>query len=267
MTASGPDPAEGPEGPGGPGEAPPGTEPSGPVGADERKGIGRAPDEVDKPSPVADAEERIRVWGIGLGTAGAVGSALYWFTAMQTGYLFVPLSWWLLFLIGLVALFFFPPVRGPRVAREILERWDELAVDAAMEAAGSPTGPGQRVASEMAARILHHPRADAAVKDVVRRLLEAVRRVGRDRRTVELVQQARAAGLLTRPGERSWSDLLDFVSAREGELISSLERLHRAVVQRELGEVADLRVDAENVLARVEAEVEVDRMLQGDDPE
>lgn len=218
-------------------------------------------DEADKPEPVRAAESELRTWGLGLATAGAVGSLWYWMAIVDRGVV-LPLSWWFLFLVGLLVAYFLPPTRGPRLARAILRRWDELRVEQALEGAGATLDPQVQVGMEMAGRIVRHPAADAESRESAARLLHALRVTARDRRTVELMRQARMAGAAVADrGERSFSDVLDFLDAREGELLTSLERLHRAVLQRDSAAVAQLRGEADAVLERLAAEMDVERLL------
>lgn len=219
-------------------------------------------DEAEKPEPVRAAEAELRAWAVGLGLTGVVGTLWFWIAVMDRG-LTLPLGWLLTVLAALLVAFYVPPTRGPRLARAILRRWDELRVEQALEGAGAAVDPRVQVGTEMTGRIVRHPAADTGARESAARLLHALRVTARDRRTVGLMWQARAAGA-TRPdhGERSLSDVLDFLDAREGELLSSLERLHRAVLRRDDVAVAQLRDEADEVLARLSAERDVERLLE-----
>ena len=220
-------------------------------------------EEAEKPHAVTEAERSIRRWGLTLAGTGTVGTFAYWLSVLELGILF-PLQWWLIFLVALVALFFFPPNRGPRNAREILRRWDDLKIETLLEEGGASPDPRVRVAEEMAQRVMGHPRADADVRQVASDLLATIRQTAQDRRTVRLLQQSGALQDLGAQ-ERTLSDVLDFVSAREGELLGSLEKLHRAVIQRDAAGVDELSSEARGLMAQLEAEAEVERLLRGEE--
>lgn len=217
----------------------------------------------DKPVPVEQAERALRRWGLALAGTGAAGSVAYWFALLQLG-VFFPIQWWIIFLVALVALFFFPPNRGPRFSREVLRRWDDLQIDRALEEGGASPDPEVRVAEQMARRVTGHPAVDGAVAQVAADLLGAIRRTAQDRRTIQLLQRSGAWEGQDDTGERTLSDVLDYVAGREGELLASLEGLHRAVVRRDAVAAREVGTQAQDLLARLEAEEEIDRLLGGD---
>ncbi len=219
--------------------------------------------EDDKPAPVEEAERALRRWGRTLAGVGAVGSVAYWFALLQLE-VFFPIQWWVAFLVALVALFFFPPNRGPRFSREILRRWDDLQIDRALEEGGASPDPEVRVAEQMARRVTGHPAVDGAVAQVATDLLRAIRRTAQDRRTIQLLQRSGPWGARDDARERTLSDVLDYVAGREGELLASLEGLHRAVVRRDAVAAREVGAQAQDLLARLQAEEEVDRLLEGD---
>lgn len=217
----------------------------------------------EKPNAVVEAEEALQRWGLTLAGTGTAGSIAYWFAVLQFD-LFLPIQWWFVFMITLVALFFFPPNRGPRNSRELLRRWDDLGIQKALEEGGVSPDPKVRVAEEMAQRVAGHPHADPPVRRAASDLLSAVRQTAQDRRTIRLLQQSGAwEGPDTR--ERTLSDVLDFLSGREGELLGSLEKLHRAVVKRDASAAAELSLEARDLLAHMEAEEEVEKLLRKGD--
>jgi hypothetical protein len=216
---------------------------------------------LEKPDAVEEAERAIKRWGLTLAGTGAAGTTAYWVALLELG-VFLPIQWWLVFLVSLVALFFFPPNRGPRNARELLRRWDDLKIQNTLEEGGASPDPKVRVAEEMTRRIVGHPQSDPAVRQVASELLASIRRTAQDRRTIRLLQQSGAwsdAGM----HERTLSDVLDFVSGREGELLASLEKLHRAVVRRDSSAAEELSLEARDLLTQLEAEEEVERLLNG----
>lgn len=233
----------------------------------EQEGKGLIPTRVgppaEKPDAVEEAEKALQRWGMGLAGTGAVGTIAYWLALTQFG-LYFPIQWWFVFLIALVALFFFPPNRGPRNARELLRRWDDLKIQQLLEEGGASPDPTVRVAEEMAQRVAGHPQADAVVRQVASELLISIRRTAQDRRTIRLLQQS-GAWNRENARERTLSDVLDHVSGREGELLGSLERLHRAVVKRDASAAEELSSEARGLLAQMEAEEEVERLLRGEE--
>jgi len=218
---------------------------------------------VEKPEAVKEAERALQRWGLVLAGTGTAGSIGYWLSLLQFD-LFFPIQWWFVFIVTLVALFFFPPNRGPRNSRELLRRWDDLRIQNILEEGGASPDPKVRVAEEMAQRVVGHPHADPPVRQAASDLLSSIRRTAQDRRTIRLLQQSGAwDGQDTR--ERTLSDVLDFISGREGELLASLERLHRAVVKRDASAARELSSEARSLLAQMEAEEEVERLLKGED--
>jgi hypothetical protein len=219
---------------------------------------------AEKPLAVEEAEKALRRWGLALAGTGVAGSIAYWFALLQMG-VFFPLQWWLAFIVALVALFFFPPNRGPRNSRELLRRWDDLKIQRALEEGGASPDPKVRVAEEMARRVSGHPTADNPVKQAAADLLLAIRRTAQDRRTIQLLQRSGAWDGHDDTPERTLSDVLDFISGREGELLASLERLHRAVVQRDAAAAEEIGTEARGLLTQLEAEEEVEKLLRGGD--
>lgn len=222
------------------------------------------PDRVEdlpKPPAVEEAEATLRRYGITLGLAGAGGTALY-FVAGLNGLLILPFTWWLFFLLGLVAIFFFPPARKTRSARALLKRYDELKVDQALESEGVAAEPRVRAAEAMASRLLDGPALEESEREVVRRLLESMRRDTRDLRVAE----AARGGVSGSAGseERALSDLIDTLEARATRVPGALAEIHSAAVRRERTHVESLLREAEDLLIQVEAREEVTRLLARD---
>ncbi len=223
-------------------------------------------DELEKPKAVEKAEATIRHLGIGLGVAGGLGSAWYWFASIEVGYQFIPIFWWGIFLAALVTIYFLPPMRHARVAREIIRRWDELRVQMSLEIAGAPTDPRLRVAEEMAKRILNHPGIDESVARVTSELVGHLHVTQRDLRTVQLLQEASQAGGNRGAGTRGLSDVIDFLEARTGQLISGLSDLHGAVILRDAEALGRVKREVENVVHELSAQQEVERLLGRREP-
>ena len=218
----------------------------------------------DSPPPaVREAEADIRAWGLTLAIAGAFGPI--WAVLLDQMALGIS-PWWLAVYLGLlIVLFHLPPARSLRKARAILRRWDAVEVEGALEAGGAASDPRVRIAEQMARRVVRHPTAEAAVKESAAELYRAIRRTAQDRRTLELVDEAARWRRRDDTTERSVSDALDFVASREGELLSSLEQLHRAVISRDADLADEIRALASSLLERARAEAELDRWLEGGD--
>lgn len=217
----------------------------------------------DSPPPaVREAEADVRAWALTLAIAGAFGPI--W--AVLLDQMAVAVSPWWLALYGgvLLLLFHHPPARSLRKARAIVRRWDEVEVEGALEAGGNASDPRVRIAEQMARRIVRHPTADAAVKESAAELYTAIRRTAQDRRTLEVVDQAARWRHRDEATERSLSDALDFIASREGELLSSLEQLHRAVISRDADLAERIRNLSTSLLQRARAEAELERWLAGD---
>lgn len=216
----------------------------------------------DSPPPaVREAEADIRAWGLTLAIAGAFGPI--WAVLLDQMALGIS-PWWLAVYLGLlIVLFHLPPARSLRKARAILRRWDAVEVEGALEAGGAASDPRVRIAEQMARRVVRHPTAEAAVKESAAELYRAIRRTAQDRRTLELVDEAARWRRRDDTTERSVSDALDFVASREGELLSSLEQLHRAVISRDADLADEIRALASSLLERARAEAELDRWLEG----
>ena len=218
-----------------------------------------------KPRAVVDAEGAIRRRALMLVGAGVGVSTAYWVSAFAAGVLLAPMSWWAIFLVGLVAYFFYPQDRGGRRAREILEHWDHIQVQSALEISGASTDPRLQVAETMASRILQHPESRPNVDHVVASLLERLRQGARDQRIIEVMSGAKDDWPPNLPGPRSLSDLQDYLEARTGRLLGTLADVHAAVVRRDSDAVSGVLAEATEVLAELEAAIEVERLLS-DEP-
>ena len=133
-----------------------------------------------------------------------------------------------------------------------------------LEEGGASPDPRVRVAEEMTQRVVGYPSADPNVRQVASDLLATIRQTAQDRRTIRLLQRSGALNDLDTK-ERTLSDVLDFISTREGELLASLEKLHTAVVRRDATAAEELSSEARELLAQLEAEVEVERLLRGEE--
>jgi hypothetical protein len=168
---------------------------------------------------------------------------------------------WLVFLIGLTGIFFYPPTRKGRRARELIDSWDSLLIDSRLAAAGATDDPRFRVAEAMAARIRSHPSTDEALLRTTSELMSQLGVTLRDIRTIELTREAHAAGLVGDQIAGSLRDTMDFIEARAGELLTRLEGLHRVVILRDASELPRVHAEADEILHRLTAEREVERLL------
>lgn len=219
--------------------------------------------EVDDQAPavprvVEEAEEVLSTYTwqvVGVGTFGAV----IW----AAGSLVVaplPLSWLLLLVAVLTLLYLVPITREPRLARDVLRRWDELRVERALERSGVSGDPRLEVAESMAERVLRHPSVDERVRSVTRALIRRLERLLDDLRRVEWL--ARTGGALDEGSSaRSISDLQDLLDARVANLIGQLAELHRTVVLRDASALERAMGNVEDLLHELEAEREVERLL------
>lgn len=228
---------------------------------DDQRGL-TPRDDDSKPEVVVEAEQTVRRLGLTLVGAGAAVSLAYWVQALVMGFPFFPMSWWALFLVGLVLIFLYPQNRTARQARDVLRRWDEIETRNALEISGAPTDPRLQVAETMCARILQHPGVTPRTTQVVASLLNRLRQGTRDQRILEVMREADGHWPSTIPGPRSLSDVADYVEVRIGRLLGTLAEVHAAVVKRDDEGVAEVLDNANEVLVELEASLEVDRLLR-----
>lgn len=211
-----------------------------------------------RPRVVDEADEVLTTytWQL-LGTGGVAAAA--WVVA---GLFSVDVSalWPLLFLAVLTVLFLAPVTREPRLAREVLRRWDRLRVERALESSGIAGDPRLEVAESMADRVLRHPSVDQRVRDATSSLVSKLQVVLRDLRRVEYLTDAHGA-LAQREMTRSISDLQDLLDARAAELLGQLAEIHRTVVLRDASALARVVSNVEELVHELEAEREVERLL------
>lgn len=185
-------------------------------------------------------------------------------TILLGGGLFLPFSlpvaWLAVVLAVLLVLYFAPVTREPRLARDVLRRWDQLRVERALESSGVAGDPRLEVAESMAERVLRHPSVDERIRGATRALLNRLHRMLRDLRRVEYLTQARVT---QNRGEasRSVSDLQDLLDARVAEILGQIAELHRTVVLRDAASLERVVTDVEDLLRELEAEKEVERLL------
>ena len=163
-------------------------------------------------------------------------------------------------LVALVLLFFAPVTREPRLARDVLRRWDQLRVDRALASSGVAGDPRPEVAESMAERVLRHPSVDQRIRNAANALLTRLRRLLRDLGRVEYLTHARVT-LDQGDVSRSISDLQDLLDARIAEILGQIAELHRTVVLRDAASMDRVVRGVEDLVRELEAENEVERLL------
>lgn len=227
---------------------------------DEDRELGLEPiDEAqDLPRVVEEAHEVLSAYGWQIVGTGAV-AVLAWVVVGVSG-AWLPVEWLLVALVALLLVFLVPLTREPRLARDVLRRWDDLRVERALESSGLSTDPRLEVAESMADRIMRHPSVDDRTRSAtramvlrLRRLLHDLRRVGHLTRTQLADERLEAS--------RSISDLQDQLDARVGDILGRLAQLHRTVVLRDSASLDRVLTAIEDLAREMEAEREVERLL------
>ena len=212
----------------------------------------------DLPRVVEEAYEILSAYGMQLGlsaamtfvVAMAVGSFGSWLAALAA----VPV------LVVLVLLYFVPITREPRLAKEVLRRWDVLRIERALESSGIPQDPRLEVAESMAHRIIRHPSVDERTRVSTAAMVARLKRLLNDaRRTTYLIQTQRTNGRADL--NRSVSDLQDLLDARAAEVIARLADVHHAVVLRDDVSLERVLAGIDRLMVELGAEVEVERLL------
>lgn len=228
--------------------------------SEEDRELGLEPiDEAqDLPRVVEEAHEVLSAYGWQLLGAGAAAVVVWVVVGMSAAWL--PGEWLLLTLLGLVLVFLVPLTREPRLARDVLRRWDDLRVERALESSGLSTDPRLEVAESMADRIMRHPSVDDRTRGATRAMVLRLRRLLHDLRRVDHLTQTRVAD--ERLGtSRSISDLQDILDARAGDILGRLAQLHRTVVLRDSASLDRVVTAVEDLARELEAEREVERLL------
>jgi hypothetical protein len=229
------------------------------AGGDEGSyGLVPGEDPPDRPRVVDEADEVLTAYtwqllGVGGVTVLAWAGAGFFGAGMPA---LIPI----LVLVALVLLFLAPVTREPRLAREVVRRWDRLRVERALESSGIGGDPRLEVAEAMADRVLRHPSVDQRVRDATSSLVAKLRMVLRDLRRVEYLTDARGA-LSQSEMTRSISDLQDLLDARAAELLGQIAELHRTVVLRDAAALERVMDHVEDLANELQAEREVERLL------
>ena len=228
---------------------------------DESQGLVHV-EEGKKPEAVLEAERAVRRLGLELMGAGTAAVVL-WLLLAVSGTLIAPLSWVGVFLAALVLFFFFPQTRRARVAREVLRHWDDAQVRGSLESSGTTTDPRLEAAERMGKRILRHPSASGEMQQLASDLVVALRQTTGDQRIIEVLLESRADASRDVTLQASLRDSLDYLEARAGRLLGALAEVHSAVVKRDADQVGKVLREAGEVLAELDAQTEIDRLLGG----
>jgi len=223
----------------------------------EKGGLPMPSEPPDRPRVVEEAYEVLTTYGWQATGTGAAAIAA-WLAAGWMDYA-VPLSWLLAFLAVVVLIYLAPVTRAPKLAREVIRRWDELRVDRALEESGATSDPRLAVAESMAHRIIRHPTLSADVRQTAEALVNRLQILLADLRRIEWLVQSTS---MDRTGaQRSFSDLQDVLDARAANVVAQLAELHRTVVLRDAAAIQRAVASVRDLLDSLEAEDEVERFL------
>jgi hypothetical protein len=225
---------------------------------DEVQEYGLEPEGQDRPRVVEEAYEVLGSYQVQLAVTGALAIGA-WTALLATGTV-LPLPWLLLVLGALLVLFFAPVTREPRLARDVLRRWDALRVERALGSSGISSDPRLEVAESMADRILRHPASDERIRSVTEALVRRLRRLLDDLSRTRYLGRAHTTGDRDDLG-RSMSDLQDILDARVADVLGQLAQLHRTVVLRDTASLERVVSAVETMVRELEAEREVERLL------
>jgi len=211
----------------------------------------------DRPRVVDEADEVLATYGWQLGATAALATVV-WIASVWLR-MPIPLIALLAVLLVLLILYRAPVTRAPKLAREVLRRWDELRVERALESSGASDDPRLEVADAMARRIIRHPTVSPTVRQTAEALVARLRLLLSDLRRIEWLSRTTSFG--ESRGMRSISDLQDVLDARVASILAQLAELHRTVVLRDAVATEAAVASVRELLATLEAEDEVERLL------
>jgi len=211
-----------------------------------------------RPRVVDEADEVLSSYGWQL-TGVGVTVILAWAAAGYFELGFSPF-WVVAAIVILLILYAVPLTREPRLARDVLRRWDNLRVERALESSGVYDDPRLEVAEAMADRVIRHPSVDTRTRSATRAMVAKLKLVVRDLRRVSYLAEAKTA-LDGGRATRSISDLHDLLDARAAEILGQISELHRTVVLRDAASLERAVESVEGLLRELEAEQEVERLL------
>jgi len=215
-------------------------------------------DPPDRPRVVDEAHEVLTTysWQV-VGSGGTVGALWLLSDFLEMG---IPVLGPIVLIAVLIFLYLVPVTREPRLAREVLRRWDRLRVERALESTGFSDDPRLEVAESMADRVRRHPSVDARVRDAAEALVSRLRLALRDLQRVQYLTDARVT-MNQSESSRSISDLQDLLDARVAEVLGQLAELHSTVVLRDATSLERVVGRVEELIYELEAEREVERLL------
>lgn len=227
--------------------------------------LGLDPEEgPDLPRVVEEAHEVLGSYNLLLTGSGAA-TVVGWAAGGYFGLELSPL--WLVPVLALLLFLAFVPVtREPRLAKDVIRRWDALRVERALASSGVSSDPRLDVAESMADRIYRHPSADDRVRSATMAMIKRLRRLLDDLRRTTYLARAHQADDRHDLG-RSISDLQDLLDARVADVLSQLAQLHRTVVLRDTESLERVVGAVEDLIGELEAEQEVERLLSSAEKE
>jgi hypothetical protein len=211
-----------------------------------------------RPRVVDEADEVLSAYGWQLTGVGA--SAILGWAAASYFELSVSPFWVVGVILILLMLYAVPLTREPRLARDVLRRWDNLRVERALESSGVYDDPRLEVAEAMADRVIRHPSVDTRTRNATRAMIAKLKLILRDLKRVSYLAEAKTARDEART-TRSISDLHDLLDARAAEILGQIAELHRTVVLRDAVSLERAVGNVEDLLREMEAEREVERLL------
>ena len=218
----------------------------------------------DLPRVVEEAHEVLGSYHLQLSAAAAV-AVVAWVGTFLSGTI-LPVSWLAAILGTLCVLAFSPVTREPRLAKDVLRRWDALRVDRALASSGVSSDPRLDVAESMADRIARHPSSDERVRSATAAMLRRLRRLLDDLRRTSYLTKAQLADE-RHEVSRSVSDLQDLLDARVADVLGQLAQLHHTVVLRDTASLERVVGAVEELVCELEAEQEVERFLSSAEKE
>jgi hypothetical protein len=207
---------------------------------------------------VEEAHEVLGAYHLQIGGLAVVVSVA-WAAALFSGTA-LPLTWLLVALGALLVLTLAPVTREPRLARDVLRRWDALRVDRALASSGVSSDPRMEVAESMVERIVRHPASDERVRSATSAMLRRLRRLLDDLQRTRYLAKAQLADE-RHDLSRSVSDLQDLLDARVADVLAQLAQLHRTVVLRDTASLERVVGAVEDLVHELEGEQEVERLL------
>jgi hypothetical protein len=210
------------------------------------------------PRVVEEAHEVLSTYAWQVLAAAGV-AVLAWLGAGMYGIWPSPL-WLILALVLLMVVFLAPVTREPRLARDVIRRWDQLRVERALASSGVSSDPRFEVAESMADRIVRHPGVDERTRRATRSMVVRLHRLLDDLRRVSYLTQSQIADERV-DVNRSVSDLQDLLDARVADILGQLAQLHRTVVLRDSASLDRVVTGVEDLVRELEAEREVERLL------